>query len=417
MARSLRWLFRTAARTDDSPTDGELLGRFTSAADQAAFELLVRRHASAVWAACRQVLRNDADADDAFQAVFLTLARHAGAIRERRTLGGWLHRVAVNAALKLRARRRATAPLDDVPGRPAAVDDATEHLHEELANLPPAFREVLVAVDLEGYTHTDAAKVLGWPVGTVSGRLVRARAELRKRLERRGVTAALVVATVSGSSIRAAVEVAVGAVVAPPVVVSLSTEVWAMIVTARRRLVGVVAAGLLGTALLAGAGVVAVAQTPKASPNTADKKPNEPARKPGGERKPVEKVEDLPEVQLLDADSAEVTLAKKMIQLQLKRRSLIEQKIEAGQFTGAANYIQITDTLAELTAAVEEAYPEPKDQLPWFEFRFAELVRWEKYNAVRIKEGVEEPQLGPQVRAAMLKAELALLKVQKKVKK
>lgn len=425
MARSLRSLWAAAVRPGDIPTDAELLTRFTHTADHGAFELLVRRHAAAVWAACRGILQNDADADDAAQVTFFTLARHARKVKAGATLGGWLHRVAVHAALKLRAKRRPTLALPNVPGSFTEADDSAAVLHEELARLPAAYREVLVAVDLEGYSHTDAAKVLGWPVGTVSGRLVRARAELKERLERRGVTAAVVAGGVGGvathnakggSSIRAAVEVAVGAVVAPPVVVSLSTEVWAMVATGPRKLVAALC--VMGLLALGGAGVVAVAQTPKAAdPPKAAPKADPPAKPADPDRKPVEKAEDLPEIELLDTDSAEVTLGKKMILLQLKRLSIIEQKITAGQFTGAANYILLSDALAELTAAAEEVFPAAKDQLPWFEFRFVELTRWEKFSAVRVNNGVEEPQLGPQLRAAMFKAELALLKVQKKAKR
>jgi hypothetical protein len=164
-------------------------------------------------------------------------------------------------------------------------------------------------------------------------------------------------------------------------------------------------------ALAGGFGVAAFAQPPKATAPKAD-----PAAKPA-DRKPVEKMEDLPEIGMDDADSAEVTRGKKMILLQLKRYSLIEKRITGGQFVGAANYIQLTDTLAELTAAAEVVYPDAKAQLPWFEFRLAQLTKWEGFNAPRVTEGTDEPQLGPQLRAAMFKAELALLKVQKLVKK
>src|SRR5437764_15204576 len=105
MAR--RFFFRllsAAAPAGDHVPDAELLRRFTTTRDPAAFELLVRRHADAVWAAAVRVLRNETDAEDAFQAAFLVLARKAGSVRGT-CVGGWLHRVAVNAALKLRSVR------------------------------------------------------------------------------------------------------------------------------------------------------------------------------------------------------------------------------------------------------------------------------------------------------------------------
>ena len=102
MSRYLIRLLGAAPPVDDVVPDAELLRRF-SAGDAAAFELLVRRHANAVWAACVRILRNDADADDAFQTTFLVLAKKAGSVRGP-SAGAWLHRVAVNAALKLKAK-------------------------------------------------------------------------------------------------------------------------------------------------------------------------------------------------------------------------------------------------------------------------------------------------------------------------
>src|SRR4051812_48255288 len=102
--RSFLRLLASVAPAADPVPDADLLRRFARDRDAAAFELVVRRHAAAVWAACRRVLRSEADAEDAFQAAFLVLARRAGAVRGP-CAGGWLHRVAVNAALRLKANR------------------------------------------------------------------------------------------------------------------------------------------------------------------------------------------------------------------------------------------------------------------------------------------------------------------------
>lgn len=117
-----RFFFRllsSAVPAGDHVPDGELLRRFARDRDTAALELLVHRHADAVWTACRCVVRCDADAEDAFQATFLVLARKAGSVRAA-SAGGWLHRVAVNAALKLRERSSrvavvTTEQLDALP--------------------------------------------------------------------------------------------------------------------------------------------------------------------------------------------------------------------------------------------------------------------------------------------------------------
>src|SRR5262245_50535682 len=89
-------------------TDAELVGRYAEHRDAAAFEVLVWRHGPMVWATCRRVLRHQHDVEDAFQATFLALARAARSIGTRRAVAGWLHRVATNAALKLKAGRRTT---------------------------------------------------------------------------------------------------------------------------------------------------------------------------------------------------------------------------------------------------------------------------------------------------------------------
>jgi RNA polymerase sigma factor (sigma-70 family) len=187
-------LLASAPSAGDHVPDAELLHRFVALNDSAAFELIVRRHADAVWVTCRRMLSSDADAEDAFQATFLALIRKARAVRTP-CAGGWLHRVAVNAALKLRARAARSSPTEpaqliDVPSPSGAEPDRelAAAVHEELTRLPERERLPIVLCDLEGLSHADAARTLGWPIGTVSGRLSRARAKLRARLERRGLT-------------------------------------------------------------------------------------------------------------------------------------------------------------------------------------------------------------------------------------
>src|SRR5262252_3363070 len=88
----LRRLRRLSGAADDGGlADAELLERFVSRRDEAAFEVLVWRHGPMVLGVCRRVLRNEQDAEDAFQATFLTLVRRAASLRSPRTLANWLH--------------------------------------------------------------------------------------------------------------------------------------------------------------------------------------------------------------------------------------------------------------------------------------------------------------------------------------
>lgn len=176
--------------------EGALLRRFVAQRDALAFEMIVARHGPMVLSVCRRLLQSDPHtAEDAFQATFLVLVKRARSIRDPGRLGPWLygvaHRVAKRARadiLRRQARERGSTSMDQHPSapNPSDIDGAT--LHEELNRLPRAYRDVVVVCDLERHTHEQAAQRLGWPIGTVKGRLSRAREQLRGRLERRGVT-------------------------------------------------------------------------------------------------------------------------------------------------------------------------------------------------------------------------------------
>ncbi|MGO9921764.1 MAG: sigma-70 family RNA polymerase sigma factor [Isosphaeraceae bacterium] len=183
-------------------SDRQLLGRFTARsepADQAAFAAIVARHGPMVLAICRQLLGDHHHAEDAFQAVFLVLARRAGSIRDPDLLGTWLYGVALRTARKARrgiARRRRTEEQGAVrqsaagPGLRAdcAIIDReqAEALHGEIERLPGAFRVPVVLCYFDGLTLDEAAHRLQWPVGTLRSRLARAREKLRRGLMRRG---------------------------------------------------------------------------------------------------------------------------------------------------------------------------------------------------------------------------------------
>jgi RNA polymerase sigma factor (sigma-70 family) len=283
---------------EGGPTDGQLLGRFVAGRDQGAFALLVRRHGSMVLGVCRRLLGHEQDAEDAFQATFLILARKAASIVRCESVGAWLHAVACRAALEARAaniRRRAKeTAMPDPPhpqAPPAEPQDWLPLLDQELCRLPEKYRKAIVLADLEGHTRREMARLLGVPVGTVNSRLATARTMLAGRLIRRGVTlpagvlaAVLAVsrATACVSAARAletaeaAVQFAAGqaAVLATPAAALTKGVFKAMLVTKLKVLVATfmvtVAVGLGGLGYQATVGTApahAAAQKPTADAN------------------------------------------------------------------------------------------------------------------------------------------------------
>jgi RNA polymerase sigma factor (sigma-70 family) len=175
--------------------DGLLLERYASHRDEAAFAALVQRYGPLVLGVCERVLPDGNDAEDAFQATFLVLVRKAGSLDRRGTLSHWLYTVAYRTAVKLKvsaARRRSHERQGlDMPATQSVTERSWKDLRpvidEELNRLPPKYRAPLVLCYLEGKTHVQAARDLGWPSGSVSRRMSRAREMLRRRLLRRGV--------------------------------------------------------------------------------------------------------------------------------------------------------------------------------------------------------------------------------------
>jgi RNA polymerase sigma factor (sigma-70 family) len=204
-------------------SDAELLDRFLSRsaaaedaalAAEAAFAALVARHGPMVLGVCRRALADPNDVDDAFQATFLVLVRRARSVRVGDSLGRWLYGVARRVAAKAQARseraRARSVPLEREPVASEPPADRIEllaALDEEVSRLPEKYLAPVLLCDLEGLTHAQAAARLRWPVGTVSGRLSRARDLLRNRLVRRGMapTAGSMVALLATEGARAAV--------------------------------------------------------------------------------------------------------------------------------------------------------------------------------------------------------------------
>jgi RNA polymerase sigma factor (sigma-70 family) len=196
-------------------TDGQLLERFVSARDEAAFAALIHRHGPMVLRVCQRVLGNSSDAEDTFQATFLMLARKADRIGNPGSTASWLHGVAFRLASKVRvaaARRQrrekkaATMPAYE-PSDDSLWRDLQPVLDQEICRLPERYRQPFVLCYLEGKTNEEAAALLGWPRGTVHSSLARARERLRRRLNQRGITVAtgLLPAVLAGKAGPAAV--------------------------------------------------------------------------------------------------------------------------------------------------------------------------------------------------------------------
>ena len=273
-------------------TDGELMRRCTSVVDDsaaAAFTVLVGRHGPMVLRVCYQVLGDTHDAQDAFQATFLVLARKARSVRNYDSLASWLYGVADRVAKRARAeaarrraheRRRAelTALALETAGEQTESETWPE-LHEEVASLPEKLRVPIILCYLEGLTAEAAAQQLGCPRGTVLSRLSRARERLRERLARRGfslsaglplyATKSAVPDALSHATVHAAVRITAGKTTAgtlPTSVAALTEGVLRMM--SRARLVTVVGTVLAISAMSIGVGAV-VSQTAGGPPPVA----------------------------------------------------------------------------------------------------------------------------------------------------
>jgi RNA polymerase sigma factor (sigma-70 family) len=190
-----------ACRTADAAaaaglTDGQLLERFVTRHEEAAFEALLRRHGPMVLGVCRRILHDGHEAGDAFQATFLLLVRKAASIAKKESVGSWLHGVAYRIAVKAKARadRRharerqmmdtpTAQPFDEILWR-----DLRRVLDDEVDRLPEQYRAPVVLCHLEGKSYAEAARQLGCSKGAIALRLARARDLLHERLSRRGVT-------------------------------------------------------------------------------------------------------------------------------------------------------------------------------------------------------------------------------------
>ncbi|MEO2091791.1 MAG: sigma-70 family RNA polymerase sigma factor [Gemmataceae bacterium] len=321
-------LFRRLAPSNapDAPADVALLDRFVTHRDETAFAEIVRRHGPMVLSVCQRRLGAGPDADDAHQVAFLALARDAGKVG-RESLAGWLYRVAYLTALKMsgRVHRRKPEPLttDLVAAMTPEPDAGLQAvLDEELTSLPDKFRGVAVLCLIEGLTNAAAAERLGIPKGTVDSRLSGAKAKLRDRLLRRGVSAAALVsletvlsagtATAAGRSAALAADLiplALSYAAGCPLpgsehLTTTANGVTPMTAISSKWLaVAALTAGLLGTA---GFGVY---QATAADDKKAEQKKADPPKPPADRPPVIGKLESTPAAGVKTADDVMKALA------------------------------------------------------------------------------------------------------------
>ncbi len=303
-------------------------------AAELAFEALVEWHGPMVWRVCRDVLRESNDADDAFQATFLILARRAREIRKRSSLGPWLYGVALRVARSARshaARRRNREQLAAGLEQKESMEhvdrlDAAPILHEEVGRLPEKYRAPLVLCYFQGLTHDQAASQLGWPVGTVRSRLAKARDRLRPRLLRRGVAPSVAILLASGQLEAAApvpaalISATVGMAVRAGAAGAVPAAVAALVGKTLREMT-IMKMSMIGTALIAlalvstvGLGYVAdVARTQDAGKAVTSKQDDQAPKADAS----------APKISVSTVQSADVTVKQQYV-CQIHSRSRIE---------------------------------------------------------------------------------------------
>jgi RNA polymerase sigma factor (sigma-70 family) len=285
--RMLPWAEWVAASGLAQASDTQLLYRYARLGEQSAFTVLVKRHGPLVYGVCRRVLRTEHDAEDAFQATFLVLAKKAASLRQPAALVSWLYGVAYRTACQLRRRRRAVKPLEaaaepaTVPVDTLAWQECGTVIDEAILQLPAKLRTVFLLCEAEELTTLAASRRLGVPEGTVFSRLHRARQQLQRLLAHRGITstAGALLATgglVLPEALAHSTTHAILAATVPVAVASLAQGVlsimfWTKIATAAVVTVSLGVVGV-GSASLLGAGPGATAKSALATTVPMDDK-------------------------------------------------------------------------------------------------------------------------------------------------
>ena len=166
----------------------------TVRSDPEDFDALFATYRARVLGICLHVVGNPADAEDATQETFLAIFRSLPGFRSESLLSTWIYRIALRTALRVRARRPRTVPLEFEPGSdrgdPSLERERARQVHEALARLTAEHRAVLALFTLDGLSHREIASTLGIPQGTVWSRLHLARKRLAIELKALGFDSA-----------------------------------------------------------------------------------------------------------------------------------------------------------------------------------------------------------------------------------
>ncbi|WP_250847066.1 sigma-70 family RNA polymerase sigma factor [Aquisphaera insulae] len=398
-------------------TDGQLLERFATrggpAAEQA-FAALVERHGPMVLRVCRGVLgrSHEADAEDAFQAVFLVLVKRARSLWVADSIGPWLHQVALRTASCARGAARRRRRHEAAGARPAEAivnraldedrDDLGRILHEEIGRLPDRFRIPVVLCDLEGQTHEQAARHAGWPVGTIKSRLTRARERLRGRLTRRGVSPAgavipairldldaqvpdaLVRSTTAAAARLAATHSLAGTAagfLAQGVLSTMARSIWWK-----------AGAVILAAAAVSGAGLVAGQGAPAKVADPAPAQPSAANKKALPEPDPTEKVLIFPAV----AGPFRVVVSGPGT-LNAINRSVVKSEVEGGvallSILPEGSLVKKGDKVAELDSTALREQLTRQQKLTSGSERASQIARQARFAAEAVREEYERGTL------------------------
>jgi RNA polymerase sigma-70 factor, ECF subfamily len=181
----------TQTEPQDTPIEWEgALVQRARAGDVRAFERLYREHVGRVYGLCLRMTRDPAMAEDCTQETFINAWKALERFETRSSLATWLHRIAVNVALAKRRKSGATAVQSSADDEDEAIETdwtletplEVNEIEAAIERLPEGARDVLVLHAIYGYSHVEAAQMLGVAEGTCKAQLHRARGLLREKL-------------------------------------------------------------------------------------------------------------------------------------------------------------------------------------------------------------------------------------------